>query len=72
MIWGGMEPKKSGFSRLLLQAPKNMLSQKSYFVKRFTKTALAPPVKLFVELKKKNGFTSEVKPCQTGPYLAKH
>jgi len=53
MIWGGMEPKKSGFSRLLLQAPKNMLSQESHFAKRFTKTASAPPVELFVELKQK-------------------
>ena len=51
MIWGGMEQKKSGFSRLLLQAPKNTLSQGSHFAKRFTKTASAPPVKLFVELK---------------------
>ena len=68
MIWGGMEPKKSGFSRLLLQAPKNMLSQGSHFAKRFTKTASAPPVELFVELKqKKNSFTSEVNPYQTGP-----
>jgi hypothetical protein len=32
------------------------------------KTAPAPPEELFVELKqKKNGFTAEVKPCQTGP-----
>ena len=53
MIWGGMEPKKSGFSRLLLQAPKNMLSQGSHFAKQFTKTVLAPPVELFVELKPK-------------------
>ena len=68
MIWDGMEPKKNGFSRLLLQAPKNMFSQGSHFVKRFTKTASAPPVELFVELKQKNDFTSEVKPCQTGPY----
>ena len=53
MIWDGMEPKKSGFSRLLLQAPKNMLSQGSHFAKRFTKTVSAPPVELFVELKQK-------------------
>ena len=52
MIWGGMEPK-NGFSRLLLQAPKNMLSQGSYFAKRFIKTASAPLVELFVELKQK-------------------
>jgi len=49
--WDGA--KKSGFSRLLLQAPKNMLSQGSHFAKRFTKTASAPPVELFVELKLK-------------------
>ena len=49
--WEGA--KNSGFSRLLLQAPKNMLSQGSHFVKRFTKIALAPPVELFVELKPK-------------------
>ena len=68
MIWGGMEPKKSGFSRLLLQAPKNMLSQGGHFAKWFTKTASAPLVELFVELKqKKNSFTSEVKLCQTRP-----
>ena len=61
MIWGGMEQKKeSGFSRLLLQAPKNMLSQGSHFAKRFTKTASAPPVELFVELKPKK-MTSLVK-----------
>ena len=53
MIWGGMEQKKSGFFRLLLQTPKNMLSQGSHFAKRFTKTALTPLVELFVELKKK-------------------
>ena len=70
MIWCGMEQKKSGFSRLLLQTPKNMLSQRSHFVKWFTKTASAPLVELFMELKqKKNDFTSEVKPCQTGPKL---
>ena len=60
MIWGGMEPKKSGFSRLLLQAPKNMLPQGSYFAKRFTKNASAPPMKPFVELKKKK-IASRVK-----------
>jgi len=49
--WEGA--KNSGFSRLLLQAPKNMLSQGSHFAKRFTKTASAPPVELFVELKPK-------------------
>ena len=48
-----MEPKKSGFSRLLIQTPKNMLSQGSHFVKWFTKTASAPLVELFVELKQK-------------------
>jgi len=48
-----MEQKKSGFSWLLLQAPKNMLSQGSHFAKRFTKTASAPPVELLVELKQK-------------------
>jgi len=47
------EAKNSGFSRLFLQAPKNMLSQVSHFAKRFTKTASAPPVELFVELKPK-------------------
>ena len=59
--WEGA--KNSGFSRLLLQAPKNMLSQGSHFTKWFTKTASAPPVKLFVKLKKKKWlhFT------QTGP-----
>jgi len=31
-----------------------MLSQGSHFAKQFTKTASAPPVKLFVELKLKN------------------
>ena len=47
-----------------------MLSQRSHFAKWFTKTASAPLVELFVELKpKKNGFTSEVKPYQTGPYF---
>ena len=60
--WEGA--KHSAFSRLLLQAPKNMLSQGSHFAKRFTKTASAPPMELFVELKpKNNGFTSKVKPC---------
>ena len=49
--WEGA--KNSGFSRLLLQASKNMLSQRSHFAKRFTKTASAPPVELFVELKQK-------------------
>ena len=49
----GWSQKKSGFSRLLLQAPKNMVSQGSYFAKRFTKTASALPVELFVELKQK-------------------
>jgi len=49
--WEGA--KNSGFSRLLLQAPKNMLSQGSHFAKRFTKTASAPPVELLVELKQK-------------------
>ena len=53
MIWDGMEKKKSGFSWLLLQSPKNMLSQRSHFVKWFTKTASAPPMELFVELKPK-------------------
>jgi hypothetical protein len=48
----GWSKKKSGFSRLLLQAPKNMLSQGSRFAKQFTKTDLAPLVELFVELKK--------------------
>ena len=43
-----------------------MLSQENHFTKRFTKTVSALPVELFVELKKKNSFTSEVKPCQTG------
>jgi hypothetical protein len=45
--------KKSGFSRLLLQAPKNMLSQRSRFAKQFTKTDSAPLMELFVELKQK-------------------
>jgi hypothetical protein len=45
--------KKNSFSRLLLQAPKNMLSQESRFVKQFTKTDSAPLMKLFVELKPK-------------------
>jgi len=49
--WDGA--KKSGFSWLLLQAPKNMLSHGSHFTKRFTKTASVPQVKLFVELKQK-------------------
>jgi len=49
--WEGA--KNSGFSRLLLQAPKNMLSQGNHFAKWFTKTALAPLVELFVELKHK-------------------
>ena len=49
--WEGA--KNSGFSWLLLQSPKNMLSQGSHFAKRFTKTASAPPVELFVELKQK-------------------
>jgi hypothetical protein len=50
--WDGAK-KKSGFSRLLLQAPKNILSQGSHFAKRFTKTTSTPPVELFVELKQK-------------------
>jgi hypothetical protein len=63
-----MEQKKSGFSRLLLQAPKNMLSQGSRFAKQFTKTDSAPLIELFIELKqKKKSFISEVKPCETGP-----
>jgi hypothetical protein len=37
----------------------------SCFAKRFTKTAPAPPMELFIELKPQNGFTSEVEPCQT-------
>jgi hypothetical protein len=45
--------KKKNFSRLLLQAPKNMLLQENHFSKWFTKTASAPPVELFVELKQK-------------------
>ena len=49
--WDGV--KKNGFSQLLLQGRKNMLSQRSHFAKRFTKTASAPPVELFVELKQK-------------------
>ena len=52
MIWGGMEPKK-WLLPVLLQAPKNMLSQGSHFAKQFTKTVSTPPVKLFVELKEK-------------------
>jgi uncharacterized protein (DUF3820 family) len=44
-----------------------MLSQGNRFAKQFTKTDLAPLMELFVELKKKNGFTGEVKPYQTGP-----
>ena len=36
---------------------------RSYFLKQFIKIALAPPGELFVELEKKNSFTSEVKPC---------
>jgi hypothetical protein len=63
--WDGA--KKNSFSQLLLQAPKNMLSQGSRFAKQFTKTDSAPLIELFVELKQKKGFTSEVKPCQTGP-----
>jgi hypothetical protein len=46
--WNGA--KKNGFSRLLLQAPKNMLSQRSCFAKQFTKTDSAPLMELFVEL----------------------
>jgi hypothetical protein len=42
----------------------------SCFAKRFTTTALAPPMELFMEMKPpKNGFTSEVEPCQTRPYF---
>jgi hypothetical protein len=48
-----MEPKKSGFSRLPLQAPKNMLSHGSRFAKQFTKTDSAPLMELFVKLKQK-------------------
>jgi hypothetical protein len=59
--WDGA--KKSGFSQLLLQAPKNMLSQGSRFAKQFIKINSAPLMELFVELKqKKNDFTDEVKP----------
>ena len=48
-----------------------MLSLGSRFAKRFTKMASAPLVELFVELKlKKNGFTSEAKPCQTEPNIS--
>ena len=52
MIWVGWS-QKSSFFRLLLQTLKNMLSQGSHFAKQFTKTASAPPVELFVELKPK-------------------
>jgi hypothetical protein len=45
--------KKSGFYRLLLQAPKNMLSYGSRFAKRFTKMVSTPLVELLVELKQK-------------------
>jgi hypothetical protein len=39
----------------------------SCFAKRFTKTAPALQIELFMELKqKKNGFTGKVEPCQTG------
>jgi hypothetical protein len=48
--WDGAK-KKSGFSRLLLQAPKNMLSQGSRFAKHFTKIDSASLMELFVELK---------------------
>jgi hypothetical protein len=50
--WDGAK-KKSGFSWLLLQASKNMLSQESHFTKRFIKMASAPPVEPFVKLKQK-------------------
>jgi hypothetical protein len=44
----------------------------SYFTKRLTKTAPAPPIELFMELKqKKNSFTGEVELCPTEPkYVA--
>jgi hypothetical protein len=41
---------------------------RSCFAKRVTETASAPPKKPFMKPKqKKNDFTAEVKPCQTGP-----
>jgi hypothetical protein len=46
--WDGA--KKNGFSRLLLQAPKNMLSQRSRFAKQLPNIDSAPLMELFIEL----------------------
>jgi hypothetical protein len=73
-----VKKKNSGFTRLHLalvdpawsfvRARFKKLHMWSRFTKRCTKTALAPSMKLLMELKlKNNGFTGEVEPCQTGP-----
>jgi hypothetical protein len=59
------EEKEKGVLVILFLLP----IMRSHFAKQGIKMAPAPTRQRFVELKqKKNGFTSEVKPCQMGSH----